>query len=112
MSNFFDIRAQVEESALMHSKQVQDIVHSKQKIEREKEQLILQREISKRLLDLETNFQAQKQIDRQQRAKEKELERIEKIKEKQSDRWYAATFLIVGAVIGGLMVKLLDIFFK
>ncbi|MDB5125177.1 MAG: hypothetical protein JWP94_3306 [Mucilaginibacter sp.] len=54
----------------------------------------------------------EKAVERIEKAKEKEVELIEKKKEKQSDRWFQAKLLIIGAVVGGLVMKLFDIFFK
>jgi hypothetical protein len=94
------------------SKDFQDEVDRQDKIEREKISIKLQFDLTKRLQDFETRLQKQIEIDRQERANEREADYIQRQVERHSDRWFAAKTIIIAAVLGGLVVKLLDIFFK
>jgi len=94
------------------SKEFQDEVDRQDKIEREKGSIKLQVDLTKRVQNLETTFQKQIEIDRQERAKEREADYIQRQDERRSDRWFAAKTIVMAALLSGLVVKLLDIFFK
>ncbi|RKR84867.1 hypothetical protein BDD43_5120 [Mucilaginibacter gracilis] len=70
------------------------------------------------IMSLEGQIAAEKekerkvQLEKIERAKEREAEHIEKQKEKQSDRWFQTLLLITGAILGVLATKLADYFFK
>jgi hypothetical protein len=83
------------------SKEFRDHINAKQKIEREKEMLQLQREQANKLQELELKFQAQREFDR-----------LERIKEKESDRWFEAIKLIIAAILGGLITEFFRFIFK
>jgi hypothetical protein len=94
------------------SKEAQDLHNSKEKIEREKESVRLQGDVAKRLQDLEVKYHKQREIDKQERAKEKEIEHIQRQEERRSDRWFAAKTLIIAAILGALLTKLFDFIFR
>ena len=83
------------------SKDFQDEVDRQDQIQREKISIKLQVDLTKRLQDLEATFQKQREIDRQEREKER-----------HSDRWFTAKTIVIAAFLCGLVVKMLDIFFK
>jgi hypothetical protein len=94
------------------SQQVRDEVDRQEKIEREEISIKLQLEVTKRLQDLESTFQKQREIDRQARIKEREADYTQRQEERRKDRWFTAILLVIGAILSGLLVKLLDIYFK
>lgn len=111
MARIYDFIPQDDDRGMFaHSKEAQDIRNSELRIEREKEQLSLQTDVTKRLDDLEINFQVQRKIDRQEKAKEKALENILRAKEKVSNQWFTAIMALHAALLGGLVIKMLDIF--
>jgi hypothetical protein len=113
MESMDDIFPKRHESVLYNSsKSFQDEVDRQDKIEREKASIKLQFDLTKRLQDLEATLQKQREIDRQETAKEKEIEQIQRQHERHSDRWFAAGTIVIAALLGGLVVKMLDIFFK
>lgn len=105
---FYDINS----SSLESQKQYRDEIDRQEEIERGKISIKLQVDLTKRVQDLEATLQKQREIDRQERQKEREADYIQRQKERHSDRWFAAKTLIIAALLGGLVVKLLDIFFK
>ena len=94
------------------SYEYQKEVNRQEKIDREELSIKLQFDLTKRIQDLETTLQKQREIDRQETANERETDFIQRQKERHSDRWFSAGMLIIAAILGGLVAKLLDIFFK
>ncbi|MBS1533187.1 MAG: hypothetical protein JSU01_23005 [Bacteroidetes bacterium] len=108
-----DIFSERRKSVLYNSSyEFQQEVDREEKIEREISALKLQVELTKRVQDLETTIQKQREIDRQERAKEREADYIQRQQERHSDRWFSAKTLIIAVVLGGLFVKLLEFIFK
>lgn len=110
--DFFDINSRTLES----QKQFRDEVERQEKIEREKDSIKLQSDVTKRLQDLQATFQKQREIDRQERGKEKEIEQIRRQEERRSDRkllWKIGIWCaVIGSVMGAVVAKLFDVFFK
>ncbi|HTI60502.1 hypothetical protein [Mucilaginibacter sp.] len=108
-----DILPKRRESILYNSsQQVRDDVDRKEKIEREEISIKLQVDLTKRVKDLESTLKKQREIDRQESAKERELDYFQRQEERRKDKWFTGILLVIGAILGGLVVKLLDIFFK
>jgi thiol:disulfide interchange protein len=112
MADFDDIFPKRDSVLYNTSKSYQDEVDRQDNIDREKTAIRLQFDLTKRLQDLEATLQKQREIDRLERAKEKEIEYIQRQDERHSDRWFTAKAIVIAALLGGLVVKLLDIFFK
>lgn len=113
MIEFDDLFPKRHESMLYNSsQQVRDEADRQEKIDREETSIKLQLELTNRLADLKTTLQKQREIDRHERANEREADYIQREHERHSDRWFAAKTIVIAALLGGLVVKLLDIFFK
>ena len=113
MSDLYNMFSKRRKSVLYNSsKEFQDEVDRQEKIEREEVSIKLQIDLTKRLQYLETILQKQRETDRLERQKEREADYIERQQERYSDRWFAAKTLIISAVIGGLIVKLIDFILK
>lgn len=67
---------------------------------------------SKQVYDSPSHQEKLKREEKEMERQERAIERQEKTKEKESDRWFSVTSLILGAILGALVVKLFDIFFK
>ena len=94
------------------SYEFQKEVDRQEKIDREELSIKLQIDLTKRLQDLETTLQKQREIDKGERAAEREADYTQRQHERNSDRWFAAITIIIAALLGGLVVKLLDVFLK
>lgn len=113
MAGIDDIFPKRHESVLYSScKEFQDEVDRQDRIERERNSIELQFNLTNRLQDLESTLQKQREIDRQERAKEKEIEQIQRQEERRSDRWFAAKTLIIAAILGALLTKFFDFIFR
>ena len=113
MSDLYNKSPNRRESALYNSSyEFQQEVDRQEKIDREELSIKLQIDLTKRLQDLEATLHKQKEIDRKEREKEREADYIQRQQERYSDRWFSAKTIIISALIGGLIVKLIDIFFK
>ena len=104
MEGVYDIRHQMTEGLAAYQKQFYDSPEYQ-------EQLRNEREAEKRKYE-ETIYQMRKDAERKERAHEQAIELLEKRKEKQSDRWFQAALLIIGAVLGVLLTKMGDMIFK
>ena len=113
MIEFDELFPKRPESLLYNSsQQFRDEVDREDKIEREKASIKLQLDLTKRVQDLEATLKKQREIDRQDRAKEREADYIQRQSERHSDRWFAAKTLIIAALVGALVVKLIEYFFR
>jgi hypothetical protein len=106
MSDLSNILPNRRNSALYNSSyEFQQEVDRQEKIDREELSIKLQIDLTKRLQDLEATLQKQRETDRQEKAKDRVSDRklLWKI-----GIWCA----LIGAIMGGIVAKLFDIFLK
>ena len=109
MARIHDFIPQDDDSMFAHANGALVIHNPGLQLVCEQEQLNPRSDVAKRLDDLETKFEVQREIDRQEKAKEKELEHILRAKDRQ---WFTTVIALHAALLGGLVIKMLDTFLK